>query len=112
MTVDSTLLVIAPEFASLAEADRQAVIDLAALSVGSIFGDKQDLATAYLAAHMLTMSQRTGGAAGPLKSEKEGDLSRSYGGRESNDPYDATGYGQEFKRIQKQVVFSARTRTV
>lgn len=110
MTVDATLLVIAPELAAIAEADRTAMAELAALSVGNVYGNKQELATAYLTAHMLTMRGRAG-VGGAVKSMREGDLSLSYSGSEGND-LAGTSYGQEFNRLKRECVFSARTRVV
>jgi len=110
MTVDATLLLIAPELVAIDEADRTGVADLAALSVGSVYGDKQELATAYLTAHMLTMRSRAG-VGGAVKSMREGDLSLTYAGSEGND-LAGTSYGQEFARLKRECVFSARTRTV
>jgi len=112
MSVDSTLLLIAPEHAAIAEADRLAVADLAALSVGDVFADKKELATAYLTAHMLTIAGRSG-SAGSIQSVKEGDLSLSYSkGEGSEDSLSATSYGCEFKRLRRSSVMSARTRMV
>lgn len=110
MTVDATLLVIAPEMAEVDSATRTAMADLAALSVGSVYGNKQELATAYLTAHMLTMRNRAG-VGGAVKSMREGDLALTYAGSEGND-LAGTSYGQELNRLKAECVFSARTRTV
>ena len=111
MTVDATLLLIAPEMASVSLATRAGIANLAALSVGSVYADKQELAIAYLAAHMLTMSLRAG-VGGAVKSMKEGDLSLAYGGSDSESGYAATSYGNEFMRLQRETIFAARTRSV
>lgn len=112
MTVDSTLLVVAPEMAAVDGAQRTAMATLAALSVGAVFGNQQELATAYLTAHMLTVSQRAGNG-GAVKSLKEGDLSLTYGDTaQTKDPMASTSYGQEFIRIRNGKVFAARTRAV
>lgn len=111
MTVDSTLLVIAPEHAGIDSADRTAVAELAALSVGTAFGNKKELATAYLTAHMLTMRGRAG-AGGAVKSMREGDLGITYAGNEASNDLMATSYGQEFNRLRRECVFAARTRSV
>lgn len=110
-TVDSTLLVIAPELASVAETQRSAVIEIASQKVGSAFGDSQNLATAYMAAHMLTLQGRKGNG-GAVKSIKEGSLSITYTGSDFMDGLGSTSYGQEFKLMQKQCLFAARTRSV
>ena len=109
MSVDSTLLLIAPQFASIAVETREAVAALAALSVGPAYGPKQELATAYLTAHMLYVRENavTGGA---IKSRKEGDLAITYADNGVGD-YSASPYGVEFMLIGKMFGFSARTRT-
>lgn len=111
MTVDATLLLIAPEMADIAQATRTSVAALAALEVGSPYGDKQELATAYLTAHMLTLSQRNGNA-GRVTTVKEGDLSISYSAGKDTGSLNATSYGQEFMRIKKTALMAARTRAV
>lgn len=114
MAVDDTLLLIAPEMSAVSSADRAGVAALAALSVSSdVFGDQEELATAYLAAHMLTIRGRAGNS-GAVKGLKEGDLSITYGSDSNgmNGEYSATSYGQEFLRIRKGVIFTARTRVV
>ncbi|MBC3540654.1 DUF4054 domain-containing protein [Rufibacter sediminis] len=108
MSVDATLLVIAPEMMAVDETRRLAVIDLAAKSVGPAYGDNRELATAYLAAHMLTTSGR-GGNTGSVKSIREGDLSITYGGGEGTG-YQSTAYGIEYVRLTGLIGFAARTR--
>lgn len=112
MTVDATLLLIAPEFTDVAQADREGIAALAALSVGTVFGDTQELATAYLAAHMLSIRQRAAGAGGSVKSLKEGDLAITYGGADMQGALNSTSYGQEYLRLRSQCVLTARTRIV
>jgi hypothetical protein len=112
MTVDSTLLLIAPELSAVPVERREAMAELAAKSVGSVFGDDRELATAYLTAHMLT-SGFGGGYSGAVKSTKEGDLAITFSdGGKSNSAYTSTSYGLEFVRLQRQNVFAARTRMV
>jgi len=111
MTVDATLLLIAPEFEALDASIRTGMATLAAQSVGTVFGDNQELATAYLTAHMLTLRGRSG-VGGSVQSMKEGDLSLTYKSGMENSVLGSTSYGQEFKRLQRENVFAARTRAV
>lgn len=112
MSIDSTLLAIAPELSVIPVERREVIENLAALSVGSVFCDKRELATAYLAAHMLTISGRSGNA-GSVKSMKEGDLSITYAdGADMKNSYSSTSYGLEFLRLRSETVFAARTRSV
>lgn len=112
MSVDATLILIAPELEAVPAASRSSMIALAQLSVSTAFGDSQDLATAYLAAHMLTVSTRSGNA-GAVKQVREGDLSISYGANESSKSkgsLESTSYGMEFLRLRRENIISARTR--
>ena len=114
MTIESTLRVIAPETKSLSVAERDVFIEIAKNSVGSIFGNQQEIATAYLAAHLATVSSRNG-ASGSVKSIKEDSLAITYSGAGSASDintrnYGSTSYGIEYLRIRKGVTFCARTR--
>jgi hypothetical protein len=108
-TTDSTLILIAPELASVDASDRIAMAELAALNVGDGFGDSKTLATAYLTAHMLTIRARNG-ISGAVESMKEGDLSLTYGDSGSDDNYGSTSYGKEFIRLRRACIFAPRTR--
>ncbi|MFW6085061.1 MAG: DUF4054 domain-containing protein, partial [Gemmatimonadota bacterium] len=99
--VQALVVVVAPEFGA-ADPDRiEAIVELAIGRLDAdVFGDRGTEAAAYLAAHLLTMSER-GGRGGQIVSESEGDLSRSYGAvqpgvGQSSDALAATSYGQEF----------------
>jgi hypothetical protein len=117
-TAASILSTLAPKFSTLDSGRVSSVLELAALQVGSVFGDKRNLATAYLAAHMLEISTQSGdggsGTGGLVTSEKEGQLSRSYGAlggqAGGGSEYERTVWGMEFLRIRKQCVFRPRTR--
>lgn len=104
-TVRAVLFDVAPEFdtvdtAELARVDR--FIGYAQLEVSDeAWGSKTDLVQALLAAHMLTLSARKGSNQGAVVKERVGDLERGYAPPNGNeaDPYSATSYGVEFKRI-------------
>ena len=111
MTLKQTLLDIAPEMSNVDSSLRDRLLNYAQAQVG--FGDGQikNLAIAYLAAHIYTMSQR-GGNRGALVNESEGDLSRGYKFLSNDTTYGMTNYGQEFARLKKMFVFSATTRQI
>ena len=60
--------------------------------------ERAAMAQAYYAAHLLSLTTDTAnGATGPVKSEKEGDLSRSYGMVSGNDSWlGQTPYGRAY----------------
>lgn len=100
-----------PEFDSVADATVNLFISDAALSINtSVFGNKSDLANIYLAAHLLSLSDVSGGgggAAGQITEEKVGDLTRKYGSGSvsvNNDGINSTKYGQAYLRLRKESV--------
>lgn len=98
-----------PEFAEVPNARLQMFFDFAAENVNrNIFAEKSDRAEALLAAHFLTLADR-GGAAGPITSEKVGDLSRSYGTIKSEqEELAATAYGSMFITMLKSLPITPR----
>ena len=91
----------------------------------SAFGDKYKVAVALRALHWLTMEEIHGGdldgsstsgtaVAGSIKSEKEGDLQRQYGGSpaiaQRYPDLSATQYGSELMELMKACIMKARTR--
>jgi len=108
MSIDDVLLDIAPEFSSTDSSKRARFIGYASAEV-AFGGASKDLATAYLAAHMLTLSGRRG-TAGQVTSETEGSLSRSYGSVGGPAGYNQTGYGQEYLRLMRSCVIAPMTR--
>lgn len=100
-----------PEFAATADARIQLFIDQSTLSVNTaVWGNKADFAIQYLTAHLLTVVNRGGGgAAGPITSEKVGDLQRSYasGGAVAHE-LGSTGYGMEFLRLRRSLHITPR----
>ena len=73
------------------------------------FGDNYNEAVALLVLHMYEISDR-GGAGGAVTSEKEGQLSRSFGAAASSGALDATSWGQELNRLTLGFTFLPRTR--
>lgn len=105
------LLDIAPEMAAEDEDRVTRTIALAASRVGKCFGDARDLAIAYMVAHILTIGARAG-AGGPITSETEGNLSRSYGATASKNALMSTSYGQEFERLRQERCLSWGNRVI
>ena len=104
MSVSSKLTTIAPQFDTADNRDE--FISIAQSQVNSCsFGTNADLATAYLAAHYIQVTQDSAllaGTSGEITSKKEGDLSISYGNfsPKSGGGLDATTWGRQFKAIR------------
>ena len=111
MSIDSKLIIIAPEMKSLDIAFRAELINIAKLQVNFGTAEIKQLATAYLAAHIYTLSLRNG-ASGYVASEKEGDLSRNFMNTVTAGSYGSTSYGMEFQRLLNMNIIGARTRQV
>lgn len=113
MTVVEILRLIAKEFGDIAQQELDDVIALADMQISkTLCGDNRNTLVAYLAAHILTIANRAGGATGDIASISEGHKSITY----SNSTADVrtslskTSYGQEFDRLSKACVFAVRTR--
>jgi len=102
------------------------MIELAAFYISeNIFGNKFQYALGLVALHMLMLDKQSGGssassgtgAVGGIKSEKEGDLSRSFGGigtniKERNFYYMQTPFGQELLGLFNACILTPRNRFV
>ncbi|MNS39598.1 hypothetical protein D3C72_718850 [compost metagenome] len=105
MAIQDILFDVAPEFASEDPEKLERFIGYAAEDVNrEALGKKADRATAYLAAHMLTLAARKGANQGAVVKERVGDLERGYAAPSSSgdahlDAYKATSYGVEFLRL-------------
>lgn len=105
------LLLIAPELAAIPEPQREAAIGMAELQTGEVFGVLRNQAVAYLAAHLLTISQR-GGSSQEIVSRKEGDLAETFSTHtsttgQSGSGLEATSYGMERLRLRRMAVVGA-----
>jgi hypothetical protein len=88
--------------------------DVAAQVESAIYGNKQERAQRYLAAHFLTLSKQgseglSSGAAGPVKREKVGDVEFEYSSNISKafsdlSRLDETKYGRVFIDIRRGCV--------
>jgi len=98
--------IVAKQFVSLTDGEVQVWLDMAAIqgAPGCLMGDPANLATALYAAHLLQLDGENAsgeGGRGPVKSEKEGDLARSYGTGGYTDGWlGSTGYGQQYSSMQ------------
>ncbi len=77
------------------------------------FGDNANLATAYMAAHMLKVvkNNTTGSASGPVKKKKTGDVEEQYAVSSVNPlsaPLSRTEYGIEFQGLSKATFIGPR----
>jgi hypothetical protein len=109
MSQDAILLDVAPEMASVDAEKRGRFLGYAAAQLGSIYGSNQDLATAYMAAHMLTLAAREG-KAGAVKSRKSGDTEEAFYGSTSPEALMATSHGQALRTLSRQYTFLPRNR--
>lgn len=106
----TTLKAIAPELADAGDERLETFLELAAQRISAkVFGAKYAQAAAYLAAHLLTLSNRASEAgtagAGPVTSVTTGGLSVSFGqaptGAATADAsLKTTAYGLEFLAIR------------
>jgi hypothetical protein len=73
------------------------------------YGDQIECAVALLVLHWSEMENRTG-SGGPVSSETEGRLSRSFAVAASSDDWGSTAWGQELQSLTNSVTFGPRTR--
>ena len=102
------------------------IIVLADFYISStIFKTKYQYALALVALHMLMLDKQSGGSStssgsgsvGGIKSDKEGDLARSFGGvgsnvSERNQYFMSTPFGQELLQLWKACLILPRNRFV
>ena len=99
---------LAPEFASVVDGTVQTWLTMAGnlANTGCLDAERAAMVLALYAAHMLrlTLSPAPGtvGALGPVTSEREGDLQRTYGALKGSDSWlGQTPYGQQYIDITK-----------
>lgn len=100
--------ILAPEFASVVDGTVQTWLTMAGnlANTGCLDAERAAMALALYAAHMLRLTlahaQGTVGALGPVTSEREGDLQRTYGALKGSDSWlGQTPYGQQYIDITK-----------
>lgn len=115
MSVDAAF--IADHFPDLPGITETAYVELkiaeaSALVAETVWLALYDLGVAYLTAHLMLVQKSAqgpggGASAGPVTSERVGDLSRNYGGSGGGGMdgmgYDSTIYGKEYKRLLRIV---------
>lgn len=99
---------LAPEFASVVDGTVQTWLTMAGnlANTGCLDAERAAMALALYAAHMLRLTQTQGSsgstALGPVTSEREGDLQRTYGALKGSDSWlGQTPYGQQYNDITK-----------
>lgn len=114
--------VIAPEFSQMTDAQVKAIITLYQGFVSKkTFGEKYNLAVAYITAHMIALNKlytttegaSTSSSIADIKREKEGDLEREYAVPNTDDfnsLLQKTYYGMMYLQILKMCVISVKTR--
>lgn len=86
------------------------MIDLAETRLNECtFGDNYNEAVALYVLHMYEQSDRNG-SGGPITSEKEGQLSRSFGATASSGSLGDTSWGRELERLTKSLHLLPRNR--
>ena len=94
---------------------------LADMQTGTVYGDCRNLAVALMMLHYMTLDDSrgatpgSGSSTGSVKSEKEGDLAKSYGATSSSvsDKYpdlSQTIYGLELIELRNRKIFNPRNR--
>lgn len=111
MTTLQWFRMFASEFSALTDAEVNALLTAAAVfvSVGGLNADQANAALALYAAHLQWVSvNHTSGSSsysGNIKSEKEGDLSRTYGTMQGDDTWiGQSPYGQQFNDIMRAAI--------
>lgn len=105
---------LAPEFSTTLDATVNQWLAIAAslVNVGCLDPERAAMARALYAAHLLSLTTTTarGGstALGPVTSEREGDLQRTYGSIAGSDTYmGQTSYGQQYLDVTRACFGSA-----
>lgn len=97
---------VAPGFSTTGDSTVNKWLTIAAefVPTGCLTTEGYNMALALYAAHMLQLAtaSASGGAVGPITSEKEGDLSRSYGATKGDDTVlGSTTYGIQYMDMTK-----------
>ena len=99
---------LAPEFASVADGTVQTWLAMAGnlIDPGCLDAERTAMTRALYAAHLLSLTLSIGqagnGALGPVTSEREGDLQRTYGALKGSDSWlGQTPYGQQYIAITR-----------
>lgn len=105
------IILTAPELSTLTTNQKSIILEDVINLVSSAFGDMQEMAQRYLAAHMGTVFlSTTKESSGPVQSESAGDASVSYGQLSIKDinRYDTTSYGRQYLAIRNASILGFR----
>lgn len=109
MTAAEIVALRAPAYADDSRLSEMITLAEANLS-STAYGDHYNQAVALLVLHWYTKEER-GGAGGPIASEKEGGLARSYSVTSSAwDDLASTSWGVELNQLTKRVMFKPLNR--
>jgi hypothetical protein len=93
-----------------AKADLAQMIELAESQLKECtFGDQYNNAVALLVLHLYAINDRNG-SGGSIRSEKEGQLARSFGSVDSSLAWASTSWGQELIQLVQSLNLLPRTR--
>lgn len=114
-TTKDNVLAIAPELKDIPLSTIKMILADVAVEVGAGYGEKQEQAQRYLAAHYLTIINpdnvdTKSSAPGGIKSEGLGDERVTYNGFQgikNRSRYDSTTYGQIFQSIKGGSILAA-----
>ena len=109
-TTSENVALIAPELSEVICGNKSLVDlileDVAGQISSAKYGNKQERAQRYLAAHFLSLAKQSGegvGGSGPVEMEKVGDIQVKYGANNFADAsrYDETPYGRTYMTIRR-----------
>lgn len=111
-TVEEILIAIAPQFSGL---DNTVMISIAQQDVAIGFcGDRRNNIVAWLAAHMIDISQKSNGSTGAISSVTEGGASITYGNLKNTNNgssgLSGSPYGLRYLELLKSCDIPLRTR--
>lgn len=111
MSLDALLLNVAPELTNINQVTRDAFIGYATeiVQFGVTGSDSQNLAIVYLAAHLLTLTARSG-VGGAITNQREGELSMSFEAIGDKGGYEQTVYGRNYLMFRRMFVTGFTTR--
>jgi hypothetical protein len=99
-----------PYLSSAQQGQKSDMIALATSKLSAtVYGDFYQEAIALLALHMFAIQDRRG-SGGPLTSEREGGLARSFAASASSSDWGSTAWGLELQTLTRSVTFGPRTR--
>ncbi len=107
-TTKENVLKIAPELENTSIALFTLVLDDVSEMIGSCYGNKQEIAQRYLAAHFLTLVSPEGQEVGTgITQERLGDEDVSYSRPEKWSSFNSTKYGIMYEMLAKRSVVTA-----